>query len=95
LQLSHSLLELDGGAKGINGAEKLNQSTVAGQLDQTATVFRQDRIEMLGTVLAQACQCAALVPSHEAGVANNVSGQDRQFALFTDHGNFPRLLTGG
>jgi hypothetical protein len=38
-------------------------------------------------------QRAALVAPHQAGVADNVSGQDRrQFALLTGHGKVPRSL---
>jgi hypothetical protein len=44
-------------------------------------------------MLAKTRQRAALVAPHQAGVADNVCGQDRrQFALLTGHGNFPRPL---
>jgi hypothetical protein len=44
-------------------------------------------------VWPEAGQRAALVAPHEAGVADNVCGEDRrQFALLTVHGNCPRFL---
>ena len=44
-------------------------------------------------MLTQARQRAALVAPHQAGVADNVRGEDRrQFALLTGHGNFPGFL---
>jgi hypothetical protein len=49
---NHVLLELDGRAQRINGAGELDQRAVARQLDQTASVFRQNRIEMFRMVLA-------------------------------------------
>ena len=36
--LGHGLLELDGGAQRIDGARKLDQGTIAGQLDQAAAM---------------------------------------------------------
>ena len=91
--LGHGLLELDGGTQRINGAGELDQSTIAGQLDQAPSVFRQNRIEVFRAVLSQARQRPALVAPHQAGVADNVRSNDcRQFALLTRHGNFPRHL---
>jgi hypothetical protein len=56
------LLKFDSGAQRINRTGELDQGTVAGQLDQATSVFLHYRIEMFGTVLAQARQCPALVP---------------------------------
>ena len=50
------LLELDGGAQRINRAGEFDQGTVARQFDQTASVFGQNRIEVFGSVVAQARQ---------------------------------------
>ena len=92
--LGHGLLKLDGGAQRINCAGELDQSTVAGQLDQTSSVFRQDRIEVFRTVLAQARQRPALVTPHQAGVADNVCSNDcRQFALLTRQRHSPWIAT--
>ena len=82
--LDHGLLELDGGAQRIDGAGELDQGAVAGQLDQPATVSGECRLQSLLAMLAQARQRAALVPPHQAGVADNVCSEDRcQFALLT------------
>src|SRR5262249_54889412 len=65
------------------------------QLDKAPTVFLQNRIEVLGAILAQARECPALVTPHQAGVADNVCSNDcRQFALLTGHGKSPRSLRG-
>jgi hypothetical protein len=38
-------------------------------------------------------ECGALVAPHQAGVADNVCGEDRrQFALLTGHGRFPAFV---
>ena len=88
--LGHGLLELDSGAQRIDCAGELDQSPVAGQLDQTPSVFRQNRIEVFRTVLAQARQRPALVTPHQAGVADNVCSNDcRQFALLTRQRHSP------
>ena len=88
--LGHGLLKLDGGAQRIDCAGELDQSPVAGQLDQTPSVFRQNRIEVFGTVLTQARQRPALVTPHQAGVADNVCSNDcRQFALLSRQRHSP------
>ena len=47
-------------------------------------------------MLLQTRQCPALVTPHQAGLADNINGQDRrQFALLTGHGNYPEGLHGG
>jgi hypothetical protein len=51
VSLGYGLLKLDSGAQRINGAGELDQSTVAGQLDQTPSILCQNRIEMFRAVL--------------------------------------------
>jgi len=78
----------------LSASTALANSTehVAGQLDQTPSVLRQDRIEMFRTVLTQARLRPALITPHQAGVADNVCGNDcRQFALLTATGTSPML----
>ena len=60
----------------IDRAGKLGQRTVAGQLDQPPAVPRQHRLEALAAVLPQARQRAALVPPHQAGVADHIGCND-------------------
>src|SRR5262245_47536568 len=43
--LGHGLLKLDGGAQRIDCAGELDQGAVAGQLDQTPSIFGQNGIE--------------------------------------------------
>jgi hypothetical protein len=82
--VDHGPLKLDSGAQRINCAGELDKRPVAGQLDESPSVFGQNRIEVFRAVLAQARQRPALVTPHQAGVADNVRGGDRrQFALLT------------
>ena len=73
---SHGLLECDSGAERIHGAWELGQRTIAGQLDQPAAVPGQCRLEPLLAVLPQARKRAALVPPHQAGVADDIGRND-------------------
>jgi hypothetical protein len=60
-----------------------NLGRVAVQLDQPCAEAQLPAQGFLA-MLAQTRQRAALVPPHQAGVADNVGGQDsRQFALLT------------
>ena len=72
----HCLLELDGGAKRINGAGELDQRAVAGQLDQPPAVASQHRFQALLTVFSQARKRAALVATHQAGIAHHIGRND-------------------
>ena len=59
------------------------------ELDQSATVTRQCRLETLATVFPQARQRAALVPPHQAGIADYIGCKDRcQPALLSCQWNF-------
>jgi hypothetical protein len=62
--VGHGLLELDGSTEGIDGTRELDQSAVARQLNQAATVTCQHGLETLFAMLAQASHRAALVPAH-------------------------------
>ncbi len=83
--LGHRLLELNGRAQGVHGAGKLDQSAIAGQLDQPPTVACQHRLETLFAMFPQASERAALVPAHQPGVADHVHCHD---------GSQPALLSG-
>jgi hypothetical protein len=72
----HGLLELDGGIQRIDSTGELDQSSVAGQLDQAARVACQRWLEVPLAVLPQARQCAALVPAHQPGVADHIHRHD-------------------
>ena len=74
--LGHCLLELDGSAQCIDGARKLGQSSVAGELDQAAAVARQHRFEALLAVFSQARERATLVAAHQAGIAHHIGRND-------------------
>ena len=50
--LGHGLLELDGSAQRIDGARKLDQGTIAGELDQAAAMAGQHRFQAQFAVLA-------------------------------------------
>ena len=81
----------------IDGAGELDQRAIAGQLDQPAAMPGQCGLEPLGAMVPQARQRAALVPAHQAGVADHIGRNDgRQSALLTGQWNssLPRIVEG-
>jgi hypothetical protein len=70
--LNHGLLELDGCAQCVHGAREFGQCTITRQLDQAAAVTGQCRLEPFLAMLAEAGQCAALVPAHQARVSDDI-----------------------
>ena len=85
------------------GGERACQTAVAaaqsgfhqGEVEQVALgeIPTDGYLTVTKQEFAQARQRAALVAPHQAGVADNVCGQDRrQFALLTGQWNFPALL---
>jgi hypothetical protein len=59
----------------IDRAGKLDQGAIASELYEPATVAGECRLQTLLAVFLQARQRAAFVPTHEAGVADNVGSQ--------------------
>src|SRR5262245_12018291 len=91
VHLVHSLLKLDRRRQGVDCAGEFYERPVARQLDQPAAVSRDRWFKALASVRAQARQRSALVAPHQAGVADNIGGENRrQLPLFTVHANFPR-----
>jgi hypothetical protein len=89
----HSLLELNRRRQRVACASKFYERPIAHQLDQPAAVSGERWFKAFPSVLAQSRQCSALVAPHQAGVADNIGSENcRQFALLTDHGNFPHTL---
>src|SRR5918994_3452158 len=87
---THRLLELNGATQRVHRAGELDQCTIAGELDQPATILGQDWIKALSTVLLQTRDCAALVPPHQAGIADHIGGNDsREATLLTGHEKSP------
>ncbi len=74
--VGHGLLELDGRAQRIDRAGKLDQRTVAGQLDQPAAVAGQRRFEAFSPVGLEPGKRAVLVTAHQARVANDIRRQN-------------------
>ena len=90
--LGNGLLELNRSRQCIDCAGKFYVCAIARQLDQPATVSRERWFEALPAMLAQARQRAALVAAHQAGVADNVCGEDRcQFAELQGPEELPRI----
>jgi hypothetical protein len=56
----------------VYSAGELGQHTIAGQLDQSAAVPGQCRLQTLRAMHLQPRERAALVPTHQPGVANRV-----------------------
>jgi hypothetical protein len=85
--VSHCLLELDRSTEGIDGTCELDQSAVACQFDKASAVANQQWLKASDAQPPEPSDRAALVPPHQAGVANHIGNQNcRQPALFTRHG---------
>jgi hypothetical protein len=80
--LGHGLLKFDGGVKCIHSAWKLDQRTVARQLDQPAAVPSQCRLQALGAMALEPGQSAVLVPAHEARVASDIRRQNSRQSTY-------------
>ena len=77
--------------QGIDGAGELDQRAVAGQLDQPAAVSRQRRLEALACGAPAGAPACRSRPAPSGGSSRQRRRENRrQFALLTDHGNFPR-----
>jgi len=63
-------------ASSASTAGKLDQCTIAGELDQPAAILGQDWIKALSSVLLQTRDCAALVAPHQAGVTDHIGGNN-------------------
>ena len=72
----HGLLELDGGAKCINGAGELDQRAIARQFDQPPAMTCQNRLQPLRSMGLQARQGAVLIPAHQPRVAHDICRKD-------------------
>ena len=94
----HCLLKLDGGAQCIHGAGKLCQRAVAHQLDQPATMAREDRLEPLFAMRPQPGKRAVLIPAHQPRVAHDICRKDGRQSPYNPLAGQrppPRLLVGG
>ena len=89
----HHLLEFDGCSQRVNCTGELDQSAITHQLDYAPAIPGHEWLETSNTMVLQSRNSTTLIPANQAGIADNVGGDDRrQFALLTSHGNFPRLL---
>src|SRR5262249_21702070 len=78
----HALLHLDGALHGVDDAGEFDQHAVAHQLDETAAVFCEQRLEHLPAPLAKHGPRPGLVLAHEPAVADHVGGQNGGEAAF-------------
>src|SRR5476651_497214 len=68
----HGHLDLDGAPGGIDSAGKFQQQPVAHSLDDAPAMRGDCRVEQVGSVHPEARERAALVPPHQAGVADHI-----------------------
>src|SRR5262249_10152052 len=78
IEVEHGLLDLDGGAQGLDGTGEFDHGAIAGQLDQPSPVPPDRRLDALGTMRLQAKMRAAFVAAHQARVAHDVDHHDRR-----------------
>jgi hypothetical protein len=75
--LLHKLfLDFDGAGDGVHGAGEFHQRAVAHELDDTAGMRGDRRIDQLAPQIIQPGQSARLVHAHEARITDHVGGQD-------------------
>lgn len=77
LVLGNARLDGDRARDGIDDRAELHERTVAHQLDNTALMLGQQRIDHIPAQNLQGRQRPSLVMFDEAGIADDVSGQDR------------------
>src|SRR5258705_11073361 len=73
--LSHEILDYDGAIDGGNNRRELQEHTVPGRLDDSATVVGHDRIAR-GGMLGQRPRCTGFIKTHEPAVAGDVRRQN-------------------
>jgi hypothetical protein len=77
-QVADFVLETDDGANGFDGARKFRQKSVAGFLDNAATVLGDCRLDSVRQERRQARMRRLLVIVHEPGITRHVGGQYRR-----------------
>src|SRR5262245_46465175 len=76
LAAAHALLEVDGALGGVDGARELDQHTIACDLEDTALMLRDQRLQNLATARFEGGERAHLVLLHEAAVTNHVGSEN-------------------
>ncbi len=71
-----AVLDHDRAAHGVHGARELDQGAVAHELNDAPAVLADRGLEELPVQGLEARQCALLVGTHEAAVADDIGGQD-------------------
>src|SRR5215469_1929789 len=77
LALGHPALDLHGASDGINYTGELRQEAIAGVLHSAAPVLRDLRLDQFPEMRLQAFVRAFLIGAHKAGIAGDISGEDR------------------
>jgi hypothetical protein len=76
VSLDHAVPHLDGAARGVHHAAKLNESAVAGALDDAPAMRVDGEIDQVAPQPPEPRQRAILVRSRETAVSDNVRDQD-------------------
>ncbi len=87
--VEHRLLDLDGGAQGIDRTGEFDHCSIAGKLDQPAPAAPDRGLDPLGTMRLQAKMRPAFIRAHQARVAHDVYHHDRRqspYDLLCAHG---------
>jgi hypothetical protein len=75
--LDHARLDLDGAAHGVDDAAELDESAVAGALDDAPTIRGDRRVDQVASQRSQPRENSFLVRAREPAVTGHVRGQDR------------------
>jgi hypothetical protein len=91
----HTTLDCDRARNGFDDARELDQHAIASRLHDPTFVFSYLRIDEFAAMGSEPCKSAGLVPSHEAAISGDISGENgRQPALdpFSAHLAKPRKV---
>ena len=88
--LDHAVLHFDGAAHRVDDAAKLDESAVAGALDDAPVMGGDGGIDQVASQPSEPRQSAILVRAGEPAVADDVRDQDRRNFPGVAHGAPPR-----
>ena len=78
----HTVLHGDGAPDGILDGRKLGQETIACMLHDASGMFRDRRVDNVGTGSLPSGDSAVCVLFREPGVAHDIGGKESQIAVF-------------
>ena len=82
IALSHSVLNVQSAASGVNDTCELDQEPITGGLDDTSPMFGNLEIKEFAPVGPQRCERAFLVGAHQPAISSDVGRKNRSKSAF-------------